>query len=281
MADGLDDRIAAIAVELGLKRPTVAVLPGGLLNRTLRLQDAKHDVVLRLAGAGATALGVDRDTELAMQQLAASAGLAPAVLLARPVEGLLVTRHVAGRVLTREEAREPSMLARIGAWLARLHALAPPAGLEPIDIAARAAMYLQVLGSGESTALLRDLERRLARLRAQLPPLDRLAACHHDLHHFNLVDTGATLVALDWEYAGPGDPVADLAACICYQDLDQQQTAILLDAYGGDTRRIAARLAASIWVFDCLCYGWVEVAAMRGLAGDPARRRTLIERLTA
>jgi len=83
MADGLDDRIAAIAVELGLKRPTVAVLPGGLLNRTLRLQDAKHDVVLRLAGAGATALGVDRDTELAMQQLAASAGLAPAVLLPR------------------------------------------------------------------------------------------------------------------------------------------------------------------------------------------------------
>lgn len=281
MIDGLDDRIAAIAVELGLERPTVAALPGGLLNRTLRLRDAKHDVVLRLAGAGAAALGVAHDAELAMQRLAASAGLAPAVLLARPAEGLLVTRHVAGRVLTRDEAREPVMLARIGAWLARLHGLEPPAGLGPIDIAARAAAYLQSLGPGKSTALLRDLRRRLARLREQLPPPERLAACHHDLHHFNLVDTGVTLLALDWEYAGPGDPVADLAACICYQDLDRQQTAILLDGYDGNSRQIAVRLAASVWVFDCLCYGWIEVAAMQGLAMDPERRRSLIERLTA
>ena len=280
MTDGPDHRIAAAAAALGLERPTVTVLPGGLLNRTLRLQDAKHDVVLRLAGAGATALGIDRHAELAMQRLAASAGLAPAVLLARPAAGLLVTPHVAGRVLTRDAAREPAMLVRIGAWLARLHALSPPAGLRPIDIAARAANYLQVLGSGESTVLVRDLERRLARLRGQLPP-DRLAACHHDLHHFNLVDTGAALVALDWEYAGPGDPVADLAACICYQDLDSRQTEVLLAAYGGDTTRIAARLAAAVWVFDCLCYGWIGVAAMQGLATDPERRRSLIERLTA
>ena len=281
MVDGLDDRIAAIAGELGLERPTVTVLPGGLLNRTLRLRDARHDVVLRLAGAGATALGVDRDAELAMQQLAASAGLAPAVLLARPAEGLLVTRHVVGRVLTRDEAREAGMLARIGTWLARLHALAPPAGLEPIDIAVRAAGYLQALGPGKSTALVRDLGRRLARLRGELPPPARLTACHHDLHHFNLVDTSATVIALDWEYAGPGDPVADLAACICYQDLDRQQIAILIDSYGGDSRQIAVRLAASVWVFDCLCYGWIEVAAMQGLATDPERRRGLIERLTA
>jgi len=95
------------------------------------------------------------------------------------------------------------------------------------------------------------------------------------------VDTGTALLALDWEYAGPGDPGADLAACICYQDLDPQLTAKLLDGYGGDGRRLTARLPPLIWVFDCLCYGWMEIAATQGLAADPDRRRRLIERLIA
>lgn len=279
--DAWEYRVAAVAVELGLDRPQVTTLAGGLLNRTLRLKDAHQDLVLRLAGAGAESLGVDRHAERAMLQLAAGAGLAPQLVLSRPAESLLVTRHVAGRVLARDAAREPAMLVRIGAWLARLHALEPPAGIAPIDIAARAAAYLRVLHARDSTTLLRDLETRLARLREELPPPRRLAACHHDLHHFNLVDTGAALVALDWEYAGPGDPVADLAACICYQDLDRRQTEILLGGYGDASGRLTARLEPLIWVFDCLCYGWMEIAAMQGLAADPDRRRGLVERLLA
>jgi thiamine kinase-like enzyme len=281
MDEGVDDRVAAVLVELGLEQPTVTMLQGGPLNRAFRLKDAQRDLVLRLSGTAAAALGADHAAELAMQKLAADTGLAPVVVLARPAEGLLVTRHVAGRVLTRDEAREPALLARIGAWLAKLHALPPPAELAPIDIAARAAGYLEFLIARESTLLLRDLERHLSRLRTELPPPPRLAPCHHDLHHFNLVDAGGRLVALDWEYAGPGDPVADLAACICYQDLGQRRVEMLLDAYDRDAARIKARLRPLVWVFDCLCYGWMEVAAAHGIAADPERRRRLIRRLTA
>jgi thiamine kinase-like enzyme len=129
------------------------------------------------------------------------------------------------------------------------------------------------------SALAAELELRLAAKRNPLPPPRRIAACHHDLHHLNLVDQGDKLIALDWEYAGPGDPAADLAACICYHDLDLKQVDALLAGYGGDSQTLRARLAPLCWIFDCLWLGWMEVAALGGIAMDAGRRQRLIERL--
>ena len=278
--DATQDRVAAIAAELGLQDPEVTPLGGGLSNRSMRLRDARQDLVLRQAGTKADVLGANRRSELAMQEVAAAAGLAPPVVLARPAEGLLVTRFVGGRVLEYEDAREPAMLARIGAWIARLHGLTPPPGLAVIDIAARAAGYLRSLQGQEPAAFLQELEQGLATRRKALPPPGRPAACHHDLHHLNLVDQGDALIAIDWEYAGPGDPAADLAACICYHDLDPTQTEALLAGYGGDNQPLLERLAPLCWIFDCLWFGWMEVAAPRGIAADTGRRDRLIERLS-
>jgi hypothetical protein len=81
-----------------------------------------------------------------MHALAASAGLAPEVVLARPEEGVLVTAHASGRALERADLRDPVMLGRIGCWMAQLHALQPPAGLSPIVCGARAAASLATAG---------------------------------------------------------------------------------------------------------------------------------------
>jgi len=278
--DATQDQVAAIAAELGLQDPEVTPLGGGLSNLSWRLRDASQDLVLRQAGAKTGVLGADRHSELAMQQIAAAAGLASPVVLARPAEGLLVTRHVGGRVLNYEDARHPAMLARIGAWLAKLHALAPPPWLAAIDIAARAMGYLQSLHGQAPAAFLQELEQGLAARRRSVPSLSLPAACHHDLHHLNLVDRGNALVAIDWEYAGPGDPAADLAACIGYHDLDPTQTEALLAGYGGDNQPLLARLAPLCWIFDCLWFGWMEIAARQGIAADTGRRDRLIERLS-
>ena len=235
--------VAAIAAELGLHDPVVTPLCGGLSNRSWRLRDARLDVVLRQSGADADLLGADRGSELAMLKIAAAAGLAPPIVLARPTEGLLVTRYIDGPVLSYEDARAPAMLARIGAWFARLHALSPPHGFAAIDIGARADGYLQSPGGQLPAAFLQEIGRGLAARRRATPPPKRLAACHHDLHHLNLVDQGDALIALDWEYAGPGDPAADLAACICYHDLDQKQLGALLGGYGGGSQALRASLA--------------------------------------
>ena len=272
--------VAAIAAELGLLDPKVTPLCGGLSNRSWRLRDAKQDLALRQSGADADLLGADSGSELAMLEIAAAASLAPPIVLARPSEGLLVTRYIEGHVLSYEDVRAPAMLERIGAWFARLHALSPPHGFAAIDIGARADGYLQSPGGQLPAAFLQELGRGLDARRKAIPPPKRLAACHHDLHHLNLVDQGDALIALDWEYAGPGDPAADLAACICYHDLDPRQLDALLAGYGGGSQLLRARLAPLCWIFDCLWLGWMEIAAQQGIAVDAGRRQLLIERLS-
>jgi aminoglycoside phosphotransferase (APT) family kinase protein len=269
--------VAAIAAELGLRDPVVTELHGGLSNRSWRLRDAKQDLVLRQSGAGSGILGSDLRSELAMQEIAAAAGLAPSILLARPAEGLLVTRYMDGHVLSYDDVRVPAMLERIGSWFASLHSLAPPQGMAGIDLGVRAAGYLRTLRGRQPTVFLQELERGLAARRRSVLPPRQLAACHHDLHHLNLVDCGDALIALDWEYAGPGDPVADLAACIGYHDLDLQQIDTLLAGYGGDPRPLLARLVPLRWIFDCLWFGWMEIAAQQGVAVDAGRRQRLID----
>jgi thiamine kinase-like enzyme len=86
---------------------------------------------------------------------------------------------------------------------------------------------------------------------------------------------------LDWEYAGPGDPAADLAACIGYHDLGPGEIDALLWGYGEDGTALRARLAALGWIFDCLWYGWNGVAAQAGLEVDRRLQDRLAARLAA
>ena len=282
-APAADDasRLAEVEAELALEDPQRLALPGGVVNRIWRLVDRRQDVVFRFAGGAARALGADPESERAMQSLAAAIGLAPAVLIARPETGLLVTRHAAGRMLAGADFRNAELLARVGRWLARLHAEAPPAGLAAVDFGERAAGYLatmRVAGGSPAAAAIAD---RLAGRRAALPPPARLAACHHDLHHRNFVDTPAGLVAIDWEYAGPGDAAADLASCIGYHDLGARDVDVLLAGYGAAAHGLRERLAALGWIFRCLCYGWNGAAQLAGLAIDRAEQARLEARLLA
>ncbi len=263
----------ALAAELGLDSPRITRLPGGSANLVFRLVDAGHDFVLRLAGPRAARLGADHACEQAMLALAAQAGLAPQLVLARPGQGLLVTGHAAGRTLTREDLRDPAQLARIGAWIAGLQALPPPE-LPRVDLGARAAGYLATLQSRAPSATAGRIARSLAARRAGLPAAGTVS-CHHDLHHRNLVDTGERLLAVDWEYAGPGDPAADLAGCIGYHGLAPVAQEALFAGYGTDDAALRARVAALAWIFDCLWYAWNAVAALEGMAPDAALQTRL------
>lgn len=273
-----DPRVAAIAAELGLERPVVTALAGGIMNRTLRLQDDRHDYVLRLAGPSSAILGASGAHELAMLALAAAAGLAPAIVLARPGAGFIVMQHVAGRVPDCKDMHEPALLQRVGAWIARLHAQPPPP-LPPVDYAARAAGYLEQMQARGPAPAVAAIAGRLAARRAALGGAVTPAACHHDLHHRNFVDTGDALVVLDWEYAGPGDPAADLAACIGYHGLASAEIDALLAGYGRDSESLRARLATLGWIFDCLWFGWNGVAALAGFEVDADQQARLAARL--
>jgi Ser/Thr protein kinase RdoA (MazF antagonist) len=271
--------IAAAVAALGLERPEVTALEGGAANRSFRLCDARHDLVLKLAGAAAAGLGAHGASELAMQSLAARAGLAPPVVVADGARGFIVSRHVGGRMPDAADMRSPRFAGHVGGWLARLHALDPPPGLPPVDFGERAAGYLHRVLAERADPFAKALLGELGRRRAALAPPARLAACHHDLHHRNFIDTGRGLVAVDWEYAGPGDAAADLASAIGYHGLDDAAIDALLRGYGDSGGPLRARVAALGWIFDCLWYGWNAAAALEGLGTDPDLQARIAARL--
>jgi thiamine kinase len=275
----VDAAITAAVAALGLEGARITELEGGAANRSFRLRDARHDYVLRLAGAATPGLGACRASEFAMQAIAASAGLAPAIVLADPERDFIVTRRAAGRVPDISDVRAAPLLGRIGDWISRLHALAAPPGLAVVDFGDRAAGYLERLLRQEQRSEIRVIADELGRRRAALPPARQLTACHHDLHHRNFVVSAEKIVAIDWEYAGPGDPAADLACCIGYHDLDASLIDHLLEAYGNSSAVFRARVDALRWIFECLWFGWNAVAASAGLEAEPELQARLAARL--
>lgn len=261
MSGGPEAAIGAAIEALRLTRPVVTALAGGALNRSFRLRADSHDLVLKLAGEAAPALGASRRAEFVMQAMAAGAGLAPPVVLADEARGFIVSRHASGGMPAAADMQDPRLLARIGAWIARLHALQPPAGLAVVDFGERAAGYLARLQAQAPEPSVERMARELAARRADLPRPARLAACHHDLHHRNFIDDGRRLLAVDWEYAGPGDPAADIAACVGYHRLGDAGVDALLGGYGESGLGLRERVASLAWIFDCLCSGWNALAA--------------------
>lgn len=271
--------LAAAIEALGLARPVVTPLAGGILNRSFRLREGGEDLVVKLAGRAAPALGASRRSEFAMQALAAGAGLAPPVVLADEARGFIVSRHASGRMPSAGDMQDTRLLARIGAWIAALHALPVPAGLAAVDFGERAASYLSLLLADSPGGFPGRLAHELAARRAALPRPVQLAACHHDLHHRNFIDHGRRLLAVDWEYAGPGDPAADLAACVGYHGLRDEGIDALLAGYGHDGAELRDRVARLAWIFDCLWFGWNAVAGLPGSAPDVDEQARLTARL--
>ena len=274
-----DAAIESAATALGIARPVVTTLDGGIANRSFRLRAPGRDLVLKLTGAASEALHASPRSEHAMQSLAARAGLAPPVILADPARGFIVSEYAAGAVPSAREFGDPRLLRRVGTWIAALHALPVPPRLPVVDFGERAAGYLARVVARRPDAFAAGLARELERRRRALAGPVRLTACHHDLHHRNFIDDGRQLLAVDWEYAGPGDPAADIASCIGYHALGGKSVDALLAGYGPPDPALQVRVAGLGWIFDCLWYAWSAVAELAGLAPDPAERSRLAARL--
>lgn len=272
----------AVAARFAQREPEVEALTGGLGNRSWRMRDAGRDLVVRLGNERAGAYGVDRGGEIAAQSLAAGQGLAPAVLWHDAAAGLLVTEFVPGRVWSKEAARDPLAAARVGEWLYRLHQLPLSAGMARIDFCERAVLLGQSLKQGSAP---QALQERAAGERSRLGDSTSPVLCHHDLHHLNMIDSGAGLIVLDWEYAGAGEPLMDLAGYVAYHDLGEPAIAALLAGYALEADEACrVRLAAARWLFEFVWLLWLEarrtVEASES-AGLAAVRRRLAARLAA
>jgi thiamine kinase len=259
----------------------IAEIHGGLVNDSFRVERDGRAYVLRVSARDSAELGIDRRWECRVRRAAGEGGLAPALICCMPEDRLMVTAWAAGRVWSRDDAREPRNLTRIATPLAQVHQLTPPhpaRRMSPRDWCDRYGSALHLPGSGireEFLAMQLAAERHLsahARFGACL------SLCHSDAHHLNVIDNGG-LALIDWEYAHVGDPFWDLAAWIGNHDLGADLQELLFAAYLGrtPTKSECDRLGSLIWLFDYVCLLWSEVYRERHLraaesAGELARR---------
>ncbi|MEX2288109.1 MAG: phosphotransferase [Planctomycetaceae bacterium] len=226
-----EDRIHALTCWNG----PVSLEPfvGGITNLNYRVRDGDACYMVRLC-EDKHHLGIDRRNERACQEAAVRAGVAPEVV--HYDGGILVSRFVDAPPLSAEDVRDRTLLTRLGTVLRRLHHARDEltgemlyfCPFQTIRTYAATAMRMNARLPEGIEAHLQDAQRLSRELTSFHPTL-----CHNDLLPVNIIDNGQTLWLVDWEYAGIGNPLFDIASISSNSQLSDDLEAVLLEAYTG------------------------------------------------
>ncbi len=235
MSDAQDARSRLTALpgfDAGRVERALLTQLGGLSNRVFKVELDGEVLCLRVPGDGSDAL-VDRGVEEANARAAAASGLTPEIVHFA-TDGTMLTRFVEGMLVTPAHLQgDASALRRVAATLARLHASgAAFAGrfraFETMEAyAAELEQNGAPLSDGHRRAL-SQMQRIRTALDARPAPL---RPCHCDPTGPNLIDTGARVWLIDWEYSAMNDPLWDLAYFSIESSLDEAADHELLAAY--------------------------------------------------
>lgn len=207
-------------------------LTGGLSNESWKVEDAKGLHVARF-GKDYPVHHVERAKEAMSARAAHAAGFAPAVEYSGP--GVLVSAFLPARTWRAEDVRANA--ARVGEFLARFHRGLPrhvegtPAFFWPFHVIRD---YARTLTRGNS-AFLTDVPCLLAlaeAFEAAQVPLPVIYG-HHDLLPANFLEDDRRLWLIDFEYAGFGTAMFDLAGAAANAEMTEAEAGQLLAAYFG------------------------------------------------
>lgn len=267
----------ALVPGLDLQAVEVRTLSGGLSNRSFLIEHGSERWVLRLDSGGPRAFEPDRALEMRAQQMAAAAGLAPAVIFADPSAGVLISRYVAGRSWTAADLADDRKLSSLATRLRDVHAL-PLCGTR-ISMPETAMIYRRYI---ERHGPWHEFASRCVEVISAVTPPESISFCHNDIVAGNIVANGAP-VLIDWEFASDNAPLFDLASLIGFHDLDERQVDVLLEAYTGKRDPVASgALADQCILYDAIQWLWLAARqAGAAVSGDEARLLQLQERILA
>ncbi|HEY7631143.1 MAG TPA: choline kinase family protein [Thermoleophilaceae bacterium] len=262
-------------------------LDGGITNRNFRVRTDKGDFVVRLFGASASQLGIDRSAERAATEGAARAGVGPDVVAF--TDELLVTTFIEGEPMPRLRLEETA------AALRAVHEGPDlPTTFSGVAVAEDYAAKAASLPDDYDGALAvgREIEAALS------GPEHEAVPCHNDLLNANLIWDGSRVRIVDWEYAGNGDRYFDLGNLSINNELSEDDDERLLAAYFGEPctagrfaslrlMRIVSDLREAMWGvlqegisdldFDFKDYATTHFARLRESAADSRYRGWLEE----
>jgi thiamine kinase-like enzyme len=224
----------------------ITPMSGGITNRNFLIRDGSERYVARLCRE-LPQLGIDRRNESACQRAAARLGLGPE--LAFREDGLSINRYVPGRTLSADDLRDPARIAQVAQLLRRLHDTASTlvghflyfCPFQTIRTYAHTAAVLNARLPADLAELLDDSRELAARVGPFRPVL-----CHNDLLPANIIAGDDRLWLVDWEYAGMGHYLFDLASVSVNAGFTEDEDACLLSSYWG---AVAARDLEELRVF--------------------------------
>ena len=235
----------------------------GHTNASWIVRARRDAVVVRLGNESPEALQIDRESERRVLGYAAAAGIGPEVLYCEPAENVLVTRFLVGETWSTDDARTMRNIGRLAQIVRDLHGLPVPADVQRIDLAKAIEGYAAELDAID-WASVESLRTECASVTAAARDLmvsAELRLCHNDIHYLNLIDIGRIRL-LDWEYAGVGERLFDLAAIACYHYYAAEERRLLLIHYlGGFDPHEWERLELACRVFDYIKRLWYAVRA--------------------
>ncbi len=231
MSRSIEDRIRALAFFRDCPPLSVREIPGGWTNWNYRVDTAPGSWLVRFSGEGSRLLGIDRDQEYRIASLAAEAGLGPKVLFFDSSREVLISEFIESEPLTREAMKRPERIREVARLLRAIHRL-PRTGhaFNPFD---KARQWLEVAGN-----LGTPVPEAFSRLPERMMDVERnalkhaLCLCHNDFTLGNILE-GGPLKVIDWELAGEGNPLFDLASLVMNAQLDPERERLLLEEYGG------------------------------------------------
>ena len=241
----------------GPARSRLQHLEGGITNRNYLVDDANEQFVARI-GEELHVLGIDRRNELQCHRAAEALGVAPPLVFGE--DGILVSRYVPSRTLDPAGAGEPGFAPRLARVLRQLHEgwdglIGDMLFFSPFQASRTYVATSRQLGAvlPADIDLMLDATRKLSRTIAPYVP----TLCHNDMLPANVLDDGRRVWIVDWEYAGMGHPLFDLAGFSANCDYSEELDVDLLASYRGEFRRhdlyelrvlkIASLLRDALW----------------------------------
>ncbi|MEO8622029.1 MAG: phosphotransferase [bacterium] len=226
---------ACLPAELRGPTTTISKISAGLSGAGVYRVDANgQSYVLKMSNHDEP-LGQWRSI-VAIQQLAANAGVAPSIVHTDESCRAIVSAFVADRsfpALFMTPTTREAALALLATTIRRVHDLPLPAEATSRDATAfLGSIWERLDGQYAIPAFVGDAVRRV--LSEEVPPSGReVVLSHNDVNPSNLVYDGEHLFFLDWDAAGPNDPFYDLATIAVFLRMDDDTCKRLLSAYDG------------------------------------------------
>ncbi|MEO9157448.1 MAG: phosphotransferase [Kofleriaceae bacterium] len=239
-------------------------MPGGAsgaLLFTMIMNGATY--VLRKPGTFGGPL--DRE-KLAIQleclRIASLLGVAPELVHIDPASGITVVRKIEGTPITRGTPRETDPLGKLARALRTLHAGPAMPGEVPPGPYRTFSTVLEQQGRALPAQLVLAIEAAGAELAG-----GPIAPCHRDLNPTNLIATPDRVYLIDWDTAGPADPLFDIALATVWLCGDANERIEFLTTYlerapdAGELRRLDVN---RVMAFGFYGLGFHALAAMQG-----------------